>query len=177
MLIKTFYRVLLFLLLIQGIVFAEIKIFLFPIVEIDGIDITLKDVGMIDYNSTIHKKIEDIEIFRELYMDGYLDRMELRNLLNRNIKEDIIIFGNAVRILTKDDDSDKQKKYEREWRDYIVTKGDRVNLIVKGNGITIGSSGMAVNDGKIGDEIKVKLKGSKVVRGRLTKGRLVEVTQ
>ena len=164
-----------FLLIIHETLFAEIKIFLFPRIEIEDDNIAIRDIAVIDGSSLSLDKIGKIEITKELYGDGYLDRKELGILLRKNIRDTVFIYGNAVRIFRRIEAKDNEEEISDDG-EIVVKAGERVSLIIKKKGITVELLGTVVEEGRQGEDIKVKLKDFRVVRGRLKKRRLVEVT-
>jgi flagella basal body P-ring formation protein FlgA len=67
---------------------------------------------------------------------------------------------------------------KRNWitQPPVVKSGDNVIVVVNGTNITIRDKGVAGQDGRIGDRVKVKLAGdSREVRGIVTGPGLVEI--
>ena len=62
-----------------------------------------------------------------------------------------------------------------EERRIVVRKGSAVRFRVVNSVVRVGQMGTALQDGAVGDEIPVKLKGSAVSRGRIVSERVVEL--
>ena len=55
----------------------------------------------------------------------------------------------------------------------VVKKGDYVKLVVRSKGITIEMTGKSLDNGSADDEISVRLKNGKVLRGKpVSEGRV-----
>ncbi len=163
---------------------ADINMFLFQNVEINKIedDLALTDIARFDGNYSSTSKFCDIKIDKELYSDGYIDRKELSDLLRKNVDDLFFIYGSAIKVIEKNDDSDMHIEEDNYYfgEEYLVKRGDRVNLVVTKRGIKVELKGSVMEDGKKGDEITVRMKSfpgkrSKSVRGIVRSKGLVEV--
>lgn len=172
-----FLTAILLILLAGGTAFAELRIYLFPGIEVETKEPLLGDIGKIEGDTPALKKIREMKIAPELYADGYIDRRELRSLLRACTDDIIIIHGNAVRVTKKASVEEAVDQAEvPEEKVLSVKTGERVHLSVRKNGILVEMNGTAVGEGRVGDEINVRLKGSRTVKGILRKGKMVEVS-
>jgi len=157
--------------ILSGIVFADIKIFLFHRIESTEDNIALRNVAHVFGNSVSLDEIRGITISEELYSDGYIDRRELGELLRKKTNDSVYIIGNAVRIVRTDLDLELRAE-DTCAGGVLVRKGEVVNLIVRKKGISIRLIGKAMEDRREGEEINVKMRssrgrGSKIVKGRV----------
>lgn len=150
--------------------FAEVSVFLIPIIE-QRDDLTLGDIARIDCPSPLREKLYGIRIHENLYRDGFIDRGEIYSL-TRGYTDDVIIYGNAVKVRTE---SSEKRTAHGDERGYSVESGSDVCVIIKKKGITVEIRGTALEDGERGDEIAVMIKGSKKLRGRIAGRKRVEV--
>lgn len=167
-------RLILLILLLGSIpcvdLFAEVSVFLIPIIQ-QRDDLTLRDIARIDCSSPLREKLYGIQVHAELYRDGFIDRREIYSL-TKNYADDVIVYGNAVKIST---DSSEGRTAHSNERGYSVESGTDVYVIIKKKGITVEIRGTALEDGERGDEIMVMIMGSKKLRGRIAGRKRVEV--
>jgi hypothetical protein len=136
----------------------------------------IKDVAVVEGNNSDIEKIKNIQIDKDIYSDGYIDKKEILLLLKNNTEDTIFIFGNAIRILTHDQHINNS---ENDAPDSVIKKGDSVNIVIKKNGISVILRGIAVNEGKIDEEVVVKIEKktntTKLVKGKIKNRDLIEV--
>lgn len=156
---------------------AEIKIFLIPRFEFAGADkLSLSDIAVIEAYNADTDQIKKLEIPEDLYEDGFVERGEIFSILEQNGVKDFSIFGSAVKITSKNcTPESKNEVVKNQNDDSTVKSGDNVNLVVKKNGVIIELTGTADVGSCENKEIKIKLKGSKLVKGKLKSGKVVEV--
>ena len=155
---------------------AEIKLILSSRYEIKntGARVLLGDIAKIEGSTDACQKLNDLIIEPDIYIDGYIDRNEIIELVKSNIDDIFIIYGNAVRIVKNNDaiSADIRIINDIKDADYLVKKGDAANLILVRRGISIELYGKAMNDGKLGDIISVELKLMNSSRTKLVKGKV-----
>ena len=140
--------------------FADVTVFFVPIIEHNGKSITIKDIARLDCSSSLREKIYNIQIHKELYRDGYIDRKEIYALIKEYINDTVFIYGNAVKISKKADLSENITTHKHDNGDSVIS-GNILNVIVKKNGISVEIIGKAMEYGERGDEIMLMLNGSK----------------
>ncbi len=164
---KTFCFTL-FLLLTAAALNAEVNIYLFPRVDRGRNPLTLSDMGKID-GDTEAAGAASIPVNDALFADGYVDRRELIDLVRANVEGRVNIYGSGVKVNVVEKDS------VREEPRIVVRKGNSVRFQVVNSRIHVEQTGTALQDGAVGEEIPVKLKGSAVSRGRILNERVVEL--
>jgi len=158
------YRALLTLfLLIPLSVSARISIYLIPEVELDNKEVILSDIAGIEGDQV--KKIGENPIPQLLYKDGIIDRQELNNYLTSVAGQSCTIFGNGVKIRFKETEQPFIAAVKEE-KSVVIRKGELVDLVVRNKGIVIEMSGKSLQDGTEDDEISVRLKNGKVLKGK-----------
>ncbi len=160
--------------------YGEIKLFLRPkVIAVN--DLLLSDIASVEAGQANADNINKIIIESSAYSDGYIEKRELASLLKRYTDENIIIYGNAVKVFIDGQHSELIPDIQQnQINDFILRKGDRVDIVVKKNGISILLKGTAVNEGKINDEVSIKLEDksgilSKLVKGKVKSRDLVEI--
>lgn len=174
--LQIFLLLTFFIVFIEHTAYCDIRLFLFPKITTDNNDIFLKDVALVEGNNTDIEKIKNTKIKKEIYSDGYIDRKEILSVLKNNTDDNIFIIGNAVRVFNN---ATNIIYVENQPSEPVIKKGDNVNVIVKKNGISVILRGTAVSDGKIDDEVSVKLEKRsnyfKLVKGIIKSKDYVEV--
>jgi hypothetical protein len=154
----------------QGDLFAEINVFLFPMIEKRD-SLTMRDIARIDCPSTMQERLYGIRIYEGLYRDGFIDRREIYSLME-GYANDIVIYGNAVKV-------GKESSYGHIARSpeskYSVKSGSDVNVIIRKKGIRVEIRGTALEDGERGDEIMIMIRDSRKLKGRIAGRKMVEV--
>ncbi len=174
MIIRSLF-ILLFFVLSQANSLADIRMYLFPRVEINlnnEDDLAIADIARIDGDNTDLTKICNIKVKSELYSDGYIDRKELSNLLSSNVNDLFFIYGNAIRVIDKDKFIEERAEFAYNFieEEILVRRGERVSLVVIKRGISVELTGRVMKDGKKGEEITVRMKPLTGRRSRLVKG-------
>ncbi len=167
-------RLVLLILLISSIsrgdLFAEINVFLIPMIEKQDC-LTMRDIARIDCPSTTQERLYRIQINKGLYRDGFIDRREIYSLM-KGYANDVVIYGNAVKVGKKSPNGHIARSLEGE---YSVKSGSDVNVIVKKKGIRVEIRGTALEDGERGDEIMIMIRDSRKIKGRIAGRKMVEV--
>ncbi len=159
---------------------AEVEIYLFSNIETANDKIMLGDISRINADIEKSKAVSSIIIDKKIYSDGFIDRSEIRNLVKDKINDRIFIYGNAVRIVQKIEEKAEEKSdQDIETKEKIipisVKNGDRVELIVHKKGIIVQTDGTAIEDGRTGESIKIMLKGSKKLKGKVVRKGIIEI--
>jgi hypothetical protein len=149
---------------------AETNIYLVSRVETAG-PVTLGDIARVDGGRNA-VALRRTPIAAELYSDGFVDRGELEKLLAGSAPEALFIYGNAVKVLrVQKTDAEDAKD---EGGGLLVNRGDTVGVSVRNRGIVIRITGSAMEDGKKGDEITIRVRGNRTLRGKIIDKRVVE---
>ncbi len=151
--IKILPCILIIFILQCNVAYAEIKIFLKPKAIISQSGLTLCDIASVEGNNSETDRIKNINIDSDLFTDGYIDKKEIFTLLKSQKEDSCIIYGNAVRIVPGELQTDNLSGKN----DLRLKKGDRVDVIVNNKGISLKLKGIAVNEGKFNEEITVKI--------------------
>lgn len=180
--LKHTFNIIIFILIIQCIAFAQVEIFLFSNAVYNDGNLELGDIAKISSDSDDVKLIQSLIISKEIYSDQYIDKLEITSLLQKTIKENFFIYGNAVKVKQEDESYSQYEKHteKNSHKNPIVKRGDIVILIVRNRGISLECKGRVLQNGCLGDEITVRLHtGSKnrksLVKGRVHKKGVVEV--
>ncbi|MBP7738153.1 MAG: flagella basal body P-ring formation protein FlgA [Spirochaetes bacterium] len=166
---RVFLSVLI-LLLASTASWAEVSMYLFPQVERGRNPLVLSDLGTIE-GDTATAGIGSIVIEDSVFADGYIDRKEIIDLIRAHADGRVNIYGSGVRVHV----SEVPDTGTGDERRIVVRKGSAVRFQVVNSIVRVGQMGTALQDGAIGDEIPVKLKGSAVSRGRVVSERVVEL--
>ena len=165
---------------------AEIKAFLFQRVKIDNNqnNLAVSDIAKIEGSAPDIQKINNHIVNETVYEDGFIDKREMFKLIKSITSDIVFIYGNAVSIIKNSgvsiDKMDSDIFNSTDESNYIVKKGDRINVIVKKNKINIELTGKALSDGRQGDEIKVRVntfngKHTRLIKARVLNKEVIEV--
>lgn len=165
------YRIIFILisvLLFNSRAFCAIQLILHQSVNLLEENIYLRDIASLNNYGNENQDIQNLEIPAGLYADGFIDRKEVISSLRKNTNNIFFIYGNAVRV-KRNSESEAMNKFDSSG-EIKIRKGDKINFIIKKNGIYLEISATAMNDGKINDEIFVKPEkntgyGLKTVKG------------
>ena len=171
---NAFITVLLLLFIGEGAA-ADVRLFLKPAVTTEQATLYLRDIARIDGSASIKSRIQDILIPESLFRDGYIDRKEIGILIRNQTDEVVLIFGSAVRIYENGRSSETAIFTEDKSSIYSIRSGDRITVVVKKHGISVKAVGTALEDGRLGEFIKVKLKNTGICRGIVSGRREVKV--
>jgi hypothetical protein len=163
--IRTLYILGIFL-FCTGTCLADATLYLYPRVDAAP-EIPLSQIASIEGDAETVARIKDVRVDEHFFSDGYLDRKELTELLAGKKAGKIRIIGSGVRIVREANDAAGRQ------REITVKKGDTVRFQVVNSSIRIEIFGIAMQNGVPGDVIPVKLKGSKVVHGKVLNERTV----
>ena len=144
-------------------VVARVTIYIIPEVEIVKKNLTLSDIARIDGDPVC--KTGSIIIPQAMYRDFVIDRKELNDFLASELSEVFSVYGNGVKVTFKEED-----KYlftaSKEVTRFLVKKGETVELIVRNKGISIELTGKSMQNGAKDDEINIRLKNGKILKGK-----------
>lgn len=144
-------------------VVARVTIYIIPEVEIVKKNLTLSDIARIDGDPVC--KTGSIIIPQTMYSDFVIDRKELNDFLASELSEVFSVYGNGVKVTFKEED-----KYlftaSKEETKFLVKKGETVELIVRNKGISIELTGKSMQNGTKDDEINIRLKNGKILKGK-----------
>jgi hypothetical protein len=154
--------------------YGQIEIFLYPIVNTDKQQLQLLDVARIVGDEASSAAISAIPIEPSYYADRLIDRSEIRLILHNAVSDNLRIYGSAVRIRNISPVINQSDFHTKVHRDRIKS-GEKVTVIIRKNGIMIQSLATAIESGKSGDIIRVKLKDTRKIKGRISREGDIEV--
>jgi hypothetical protein len=156
------------LLLTSAAAYAEVNVYLYPRVDRGKNSLILSDLGTIEGDDEA-AKVGSIGVDDALYADGYVDCRELNALIKAHVTGRVNIYGSGVRV-----NSAGPEAFREEPR-IVVRKGSLVRFQVVSSRVRVEQTGTAMQDGAVGEEIPVRLKGTAVSRGRILNERVVEL--
>jgi hypothetical protein len=153
---------------------GDIRLYLNPSVTTGG-KLLLGDIARIEADEATAETLGALPVDDSLHSDGYIDSREVRALLlSRGISYHVGIFGTACRVSAPADILHK-KTDEPAPGEAVVKSGDRVDVILRKNGIMIQAPGTALDEGRLGEGVFIRTKNSRRVRGVITGRSTVEV--
>lgn len=155
--------------------FAEIRIYLMSKIETEKTVITLGDIAAIDAQADAAKKIAAIVIPSAVYADLYCDRVELESLIKLSTDELCYIYGTAVRVYKKIAPTVEEIAEAAALETPCVKNGERVTVQVKKNGVTLEMTGNAAGDGRLDEEVPVRIRNAKILKGRVSGKNMIEL--
>jgi len=142
-----------------------------------------KDVSKMKFDASHDYKIADMlpspPLTADLKpIDGIVIsiRKELEAMVKDSSAESIFIYGGAVKILVKKDPAATVAGDLYPDGELPVKAGDAVGILIRGRGITVTLTGSAMEDGRMGDSVRVRIKGNRTVKGRVAENKMVEVS-
>ncbi len=159
----------------QHALFAEVNIYLISRFESEG-EVRLCDVARIEAAAADAARIGALPVMPALYADGFLDRKELEAMVKDSSAESIFIYGGAVKILAKKGPAATGDEELSPAGELPVKAGDAVGVLIRGRGITVKLTGSAVEDGRMGDSVRVRIKGNRMLKGRVAENKMVEIS-
>lgn len=136
---------------------GSITIYLIPSVTVaEDRPLIMKDVVRIDATAAEVKRISDMKVPMDISRDGFVDRAEVRKLLG-NVR----VYGSSTRIFRN-----RQSKHMVSGDD-VISPGDQVYIQAARGGVQVELKGEALQKGKTGSTIKVKVKSGKTIRTRV----------
>lgn len=171
---KNILKISLIILTLSSALSAELNVYLIPRYDYNESSpekkgIKLADISRIDGNPDEIASFSKITIPEKILSDGYIDRSEIINFVKSRYNGDLYVYGSSVKINRVKADSENADEIHE------VKSGSSVSFVVINNGITIRSQGTAVESGKTGDTIQVKLKKSKTAKGKIVTDKIVEL--
>lgn len=164
------------LILAAGMALAagDTRLYLNSSVTAEG-GLLLGDVARIEADPATSGMLNALPVDNELYADGFIDSREVRVLLlSRGFNDHVGIFGTACRVNAPRETSGK-KTDDPVPGETVVKSGDRVDVIMRKNGIIIQAPGTAIDEGRLGEGVFIRTKNSRRVRGVITGRSTVEV--
>ncbi|GEM_PF-776117 len=142
---------------------ARVSIYLIPEVETYNRSLTLADIAGLE--GDLDEQAGLLAIPPSLYKDLIVDRSELNDYLSMSLNRTFTIFGNGVKLSFKSNIPDESLVIKDE-KPVIVKKGENVDLVIRKKGISIEMSGKSLQNGTEDDEISVRLKNGKILKGK-----------
>ncbi len=135
----------------------------------------LGDVASIDAAPELRKALSALTLPERVLSDEFVDRREVEDMLAGVAHEAILVYGNAVRVSRMVKEEPAPENTEPVVSEQLVRAGEPVSVRVKKNGIVIELPGNALENGAHGDEVAVKLKSSRTLKGRVVQKNLIEL--
>lgn len=153
--------------------YAELKVFLYPRCASGDTSVLLSEIAWVEGDSEISPKARRVSFDRSMFIDGFLDAREVRNELNSQGYSDVVIVGNAVRIVKPDTAAIELERLAV----HAVKRGDSVKVFIRIKGIYAELRGKAAADALVGDELFVDVETLKkrTVKGIVRENHEVEV--
>ncbi len=143
---------------------ARVCIYLIPEVEAYNRSLTLSDIASIEGDPAGQAGV--LKIPQSLYKDFIVDRSELNDYLSMSLNQTFTIFGNGAKLSFKSNIPDESPVVIKDDKPFIVKKGENVDLVIRKKGISIEMSGKSLQNGTEDDEISVRLKNGKILKGK-----------
>jgi len=148
----------------------EVRVYLNPSVAAAGA-LTLGDVARVDADDA--DSLAALPLDASVYADGFIDSGEIRAAVSGRTTGLLRIFGTAIRVRPP------EIRGETDAIPVIgesaVKNGDRVDVMVRKNGIVIRAAGTALAEGNVGDRVFIRTGNSRRIRGVIAGRGLVEV--
>lgn len=154
--------------------YSQVEMYLYPNINTDKQQLQFFDIARIVGDETIRESIGAITIDPACYADNLVDRSEIRRMLQNISQDNLRIYGSAVRIRYIRPVTNRTDFKNSVHRDRIRS-GEKVSVIIRRNGLMIQTPATAIGNGKRGDFIKVKLKDSRKIKGRISSDGDIEV--
>lgn len=149
--------------------YADASLYLYPRAEMKAGGLAFSDIAIIESDMDTAARIGSAVISDALVSDGYLEESEIRQALAGMTNGRLSIYGSAVRVAVT------AKPAPSADAAVAVKKGAQVRFHVIRSCVRVEMSGIALQDGAVGEVIPVKLKGSAVSRGTVVNERTVEL--
>jgi hypothetical protein len=178
--ILFFIFILCFSLSLPESIYCLTRLYLYQSAVVSQKDLILADIAYIDCDNNT-EKIREIIVPSAQYSDNYIDRNEISKLIKINSDEIFFIYGNAVHVQKEADavdlsDTDYSTADEIK-SEYIIKKGDNIRFLLKKNKLSIEVAAVALKDGRIDDEIEVRIKRTSGKNIKTVKGKIISKDQ
>ncbi|TAL37049.1 MAG: hypothetical protein EPN93_06375 [Spirochaetes bacterium] len=151
---------------------ADVNLYLLSRVEAKDA-LTLADVARVETAGELADTLRALVLPARLSEDGYIDRTELSALVARATEESVFIYGNAVRVYAR---LPRPEERCAEIPEMVVQAGDGVSVVIYNRTITLEIPGSALQDGRVGDTIQVRVKNNRTLKGKIVDKKLVELS-
>ena len=148
---------------------SNISIYLYSRYMKTNDQIKLKDIASVEFDTAKHIGIGKKIIPYNLYRDGFIDKTELHRFLNQHYSDIIFIYGNSTRVFSH------QQIFRKQTPVIKIIQGQQLQVIVKKGMIRLEIIGKAMQNGTVGEKIKVKVRNNKIISGIILKDGQVEV--
>jgi len=143
---------------------SVVGIYLHP--RASGGPLCLGDIADVEGDAEAAAAIETIAVDPSMSSDGYIDRGEVLALLESAPGPAYCVYGSAVRV----------ERPNEAGKSAVVFSGDRVSVFVIKKGVRLRMKGVALQDAKSGDTVRVRTGANAVIEGRVMKNGTVEKT-
>ncbi len=125
--------------------------------------ISLYEIARIESPREVFDYVNTIKLANNLYSKGAIERDDLYRYLKSKIKDEIVIIGNAVTVVSPSDISYNQRQRTK----YAIKSGDAVQVILTKGNIQVRIKGKAMKKGSIGDTIPVRIRNKKIIQATI----------
>jgi len=139
---------------------GQIKIYLLPEVTLSKNVVTLGDIAKID--GLEPSKSSELILLKDMYKDSMVDRQEINDFLSEKLSENYSVFGNGVKI----EFNLPEKKIIEPDKVLLIKKGQSVDLVVRKGPIVIELTGKALKNGYENEDVEIRVKNGRVVKGK-----------
>ncbi len=147
---------------------ADVKLYIIPRAYKGPGELLVRDIARIEGDRRVVEIVGREVILKSHYSDGFVDRSELYRVVRGITGGLISIYGSASRISDGSEPGEKEISGSNEPEPELVKKGDRVKVILTRKKMRIEVHGKAGGGGSRGDEIEVRLRNNRIVRGKIT---------
>ncbi len=154
---------------------ADVKLYLIPRVYKGTAELRVMDIARIEGDKKDVEAVGREVILSGYYSDGLVDRSELYRIVRGMTGGLISIYGSASRIHESSDMTEGRLSESGEPAGVLVKNGDSVKVIVIKKRMRVEVTGRARGNGSRGDEIEVRLRNKRIVRGKITGKGKVEI--
>lgn len=140
--------------------YADVKIYLHSTHDAGSEEITLGEIASIEGPESLISDLKGINISKKIYLDGYIDRKEIVDIVSPLTSEQLYIYGSAVRVVHQTID-------DEQFDNVTIKAGSQIKVVAVKKSIKVESYGTALDTGNEGNIINVKMKGQKIVKGRV----------
>jgi len=154
--------------------YGRVELYLYPNINTAKQQLQMCDIARIVGDEETRTAIGTITIDPVFYADRLVDRSEIRRILHNAAPDELRIYGSAVRIRTILPATNR-KDFRNSVRRDRIRSGEKVTVIIRKNGVMIQTLATAVENGKRGDIIRVKMKDARKIKGRVSRDGDIEV--
>lgn len=150
-----------------------VRIFLNSNAKVQGDVLLVGDVASLDGKPADAAGVASIEINPGVYVDGYISRSDLRELIVNHYKGNVTIYGSGVRI--EQQTAKRKRQRVSPASPVLIMSGNRVMTVLSRPPIKVEQYGTALRQGRKGETIPVRVGSGKTVYGKVMNSEKVEI--